>query len=115
MIMVAVNGATHTIIQFRPMKAMPVLGYYAQQGVFGSSLCIAYLFHLYKLQAKNKKIFMLVSTAAVLIILYSSIRRPNYLWHMMEIVGIDHQGPFPNPFYVFLKMIREILPGFLTH
>jgi len=114
MIMVAVNGATHTIIQFRPMKAMPVLGYHVLQGVLGFSLCIAYLFHLFELRTKNKKIVILISTFAVLVILWSSIRRPNYLWHMIEVVGLDHQGPYPNPFIVLLNMIRRFFPRFLS-
>ena len=114
MIMVAVNGATHTIIQFRPMKAMPVLGYYVQQGVLGFSLCLAYLFHLFKLRAKNKKIVVLVAIFVTLIILWSSIRRPNYLWHMIEMGGLDHQGPYPNPFIVLLNMIRRFFPRFLS-
>ncbi len=114
MIMVTVNGATHTIIQFRPMKAMPVLGYYVQQGILGFSLCIAYLFHLFKLRTKNKKVVILISIFAVLIILWSSIRRPNYLWHMIEVVGLDHQGPYPNPLIVLLNMIRRFFPGFLS-
>ena len=113
MSMVAVNGATHTIIQFRPMKAMPVLGYYIQQGVLGFSLCIAYAFHLFNIKTKNKKIVALVSILAVSIILWSSIRRPNYLWHMIEVGGIDHQGPYPNPLNVLIITIRRLFPGFL--
>ena len=115
MIMVAVNGATHTIIQYRRFKTMPVIGYHVQQGILGLSLCIAYLFHLFKLRTNNKKFIVFISIFVVLIILYSSIRRPNYLWHMMEMVGIDHQGPFPNPSYEILKIIRKFLPKFLTH
>lgn len=114
MIMVAVNGATHTIIQFRPMKAMPVLGYYVQQGVLGFSLCIAYLFHLFKLKTKDKKVFFVVSLFAIIIILWSSIRRPNYLWHMIEVGGLDHQGLYPNPFIVLLNNIRRFFPRFLS-
>jgi hypothetical protein len=114
MIMVAVNGPTHTIIQFRPMKAMPVLGYHVLQGVLGFSLCIAYLFHLFKLRTENKIIVVVVSMFAVLVILWSSIRRPNYLWHMIEVVGLDHQGPYPNPFIVLLNMIRRFFPRFLS-
>jgi len=96
------------------MKAMPVLGYYVQQGVLGFSLCLAYLFHLFKLRAKNKKIVVLVAIFVTLIILWSSIRRPNYLWHMIEMGGLDHQGPYPNPFIVLLNMIRRFFPRFLS-
>lgn len=115
MIMVMVNSPTHTMIQFRPMKSMPVLGYYIHQGILGISLCIAYLFYLFKLKSENKRIVRLVFIGVVLIILWGSVRRPNYLWHMIKMVGLERQGPFPNPYYTILENIRKVLPGFLNH
>jgi hypothetical protein len=112
-IMVMVNGATHTIIQFLPMRSMPVFGYYVEQGVLGFSLLLAYLLHLYGQDTKNKKRVVVVLILVVGTILWSSIRRPHYLWHMIEVVGLDHQGPYPNPLNVLFITIRRIFPGFL--
>ena len=115
MIMVTANSPTHTMVQIRIFKTIPVDSYQAQQGVLGFSLCIAYLFYLFKLKTNNKKIVVIISIFAVLILLYSSIRRPNYLWHMMEMIGLENQGLYPNPFYEVLKIIRGLFPRFLTH
>ncbi len=113
-IMVAVNGATHTIIQFLPMRSMPVFGYYVQQGVLGFSLLIAYLISLFSKNRKDKKIVALVLFLVIATILWSSIRRPNYLWHMIEVVAIDHQGPYPNPLNTLIITIRRVFfPNFL--
>jgi len=112
MIMVAVNSPTHTIIQFRPMKAMPVLGYYVHQGILGFSLCIAYLLHRYKQTAKNRNIVLAVSMIAISIILLGALRRPNYLLDMIKTVGIDHQGSLPLPFFYILERIEEFFPQF---
>jgi len=113
-IMVAINGATHSIIQFLPMRSMPVFGYYVQQGVLGYSLLIAYLLYLFGKNAQNKKYLAVVLTLVIGMILWSSIRRPNYLWHMIEVVGIDHQGPYPNPLNTLIITIRRVFfPHFL--
>lgn len=113
-LMVAVNGATHTIIQFLPMRAMPVFGYYVQQGVLGFSLMVAYLLHLFMKNTKNKKMAVVVIALVIGVILWSSIRRPNYLWHMIQMVGIDHQGPYPNPLNTLIITIRRVFfPNFL--
>ena len=113
-LMVAVNGATHTIIQFLPMRAMPVFGYYVQQGVLGFSLLLAYLLHLFMKNAKNKKKAAIVLALVIGVILWSSIRRPNYLWHMIQMVGVDHQGPYPNPLNTLIITIRRVFfPNFL--
>jgi len=113
LIMVAVNSPTHNIVVYLPFKAMPLIGYYVGQGILGLSLCIAYMFHVFNLRTDNKKIVILVSILMVLIILYSSIRRPNYLWQMIESVGLAHQGPYPNPLAVAIIKIRILFPGFL--
>ncbi len=68
MIMVLVNSPTHTMIQFRPMKSMPVLGYYVHQGILGFSLCIAYMLHLFKRSSRNRKVVLLVILAVILLI-----------------------------------------------
>jgi len=115
MTMIAVNSPTHTIVVHHPWKAMPVLGYYVEQGILGLSLAIAYGFHLWWKNAENRKIVLLAASLVVLIIIYSSIRRPNYLWHMIETVGLDHQGPYPNPFAVTIIKIRNFFPGFLLY
>jgi len=115
MIMVAVNSPTHNIVIYRPSKAMPHIGYYVGQGILGLSLCIAYMFHIFELRTDNKIIAKFFSVLMVLIILYSSIRRPNYLWHMNESVGLAHQGPYPNPLAVAIIKIRILFPGFLGH
>jgi hypothetical protein len=113
-IMVAINGATHHIIQFLPARSMPVFGYYVQQGVLGFSLLIAYGMHLYLKNARNKKQAAILVALVIGIILWSSIRRPNYLWHMIEMVGIDHQGPYPNPLNTLIITIRRVFfPNFL--
>lgn len=113
MTMVAVNSPTHTIVVHHHWKAMPVLGYYVEQGVLGLSLAIAYGFHLLWNNSENKKVVFLLASLFVLIVLYSSVRRPNYLWHMIEMVGLDHQGPYPNPLAVTIIKIRILFPGFL--
>jgi len=115
MIMVAVNSPTHNIVVYLPFKAMPLIGYYVGQGILGLSLCIAYMFHIFKLRTDNKKIVILVAILMVLAILYSSIRRPNYLWHIIETIGLAHQGPYPNPLAVAIIKIRILFPGFLGH
>lgn len=113
-IMVAVNGATHSIIQFLPMRSMPVFGYYVQQGVLGLSLLIAYGMHLFMKNTENKKKAAFVLLVVIGTIFWSSIRRPNYLWHMIEVVGIDHQGPYPNPLNALIITIRRVFfPNFL--
>lgn len=113
-IMVAINGATHHIIQFLPMRSMPVFGYYVQQGVLGFSLLIAFALHLLVINAKNKRQAAIVVALVIGMILWSSIRRPNYLWHMIEMVGIDHQGPYPNPLNTLIITIRSVFfPNFL--
>lgn len=113
-IMVAVNGATHTIITFLPSRTMPVFGYYVQQGVLGLSLLIAYGLHLFSVNTPNKKKVAVVLALVIGTVLWSSIRRPNYLWHMIEMVGIDHQGPYPNPLNTLIITIRRVFfPNFL--
>ena len=111
--MTAVNGATHTILRFLPMRIVPFAGYYIFQGVLGFSLCIAYGMDwaVQHMQKKTMKIFLL--TVFVLCLLYSAIRRPNYLWHLVEMAGIAHQGPYPNPLAVLIIKIRRMIPGFL--
>ena len=113
-IMVAVNGATHHIIQFLPVRSMPVFGYYVQQGVLGFSLLIAYGLHLFVKNTQNKSRAAIVVALVIGMILWSSIRRPNYLWHMIEMVGIDHQGPYPNPLNTLIITMRRVFfPNFL--
>lgn len=115
MIMIAVNSPTHNIVVHLSFKAMPLIGYYVEQGILGLSLTIAYLFLLLKQKVNNKKLVLLISTFTILVILYSSIRRPNYLGHMIEAVGLAHQGPYPNPLAVLIIKIRTLFPGFLGH
>jgi len=113
LIMTAANGPSHTFVKIRPMNTMPLLGYHVQQGVIGFSLTISYLTHLYLQRAKNKKIAWVVLAFVGMVILYSSIARPKILWHMIEQVGLDVQGPYPNPMKTILSFLRNIFPGFL--
>lgn len=113
MLMVAVNSPTHTIVVYHKFKAMPALGYHVEQGVLGMSLAIACLFYIFEHTCKNKKRLLLGAVITVLVILYGSIRRPNYLWHMIEVVGLAHQGPYPNPLATLIIKIRTLFPGFL--
>jgi hypothetical protein len=70
--------------------------------------------HLYLKNARNKKQAAILVALVIGMILWSSIRRPNYLWHMIEMVGIDHQGPYPNPLNTLIITIRRVFfPNFL--
>jgi len=111
--MTAVNGATHTLLMFRPTRLFPHAGYHVYQGILGFSLSIAYGVDLASKRIKNNAIIPILIGMFTIILLYSAIRRPNYLWHIVEMAGIDHQGPYPNPLAVLIIKIRRIFPGFL--
>ena len=111
MIITATNGPTHTIVKIRPMNTMPVLGYHTLVGILGFSLVISYVAHLYYQKTHDKKRSLVVLGIQVLIILNSSLARPKILWHMIEQVGLDVQGPYPNPIKPILFFLQKYLPG----
>jgi hypothetical protein len=113
LIMTAVNGATHTLLLFRPTRIVPHAGYHVFQGVLGLSLCIAYGMELLNRKLKKRKYMYILLVVFSVVLMYSAIRRPNYLWHLVEMAGIAHQGPYPNPLAVLIIKIRRLIPGFL--
>ncbi|NPV40427.1 MAG: hypothetical protein HPY72_03665 [Anaerolineae bacterium] len=109
LIMVAVDSPTHTIIQFFQMKALPVLGYYNHQGILGVSLAFSFLIYYLNEKIADKRWMYLIFSLAVIVVLVSAIRRPIYLWKMIEVAGLTSQGAFPNPYFFILDWLK-LLP-----
>ncbi len=109
LIMVAVDSPTHTIIQYLQMKALPVLGYYDHQGILGVSLTFSFLLYLLNLRLKDKRVMNVIFALAIVLVLVAAIRRPIYLWKMIEVEGLTSQGAFPNPYFFILNWFK-LLP-----
>jgi hypothetical protein len=97
MIMIGVGGPTHTLVKFRPMNSVPLLGYHVIVGVLGLSLLIAYL--LMMLQKMANKRWIAISTIAGTwtLIFYSALTRPAFLNDLLTYAGLRSQGNYPDP------------------
>ena len=108
LLMLLVPGATHTMIKFRPMNAMPVMTYHVTVGVIGASLLISWLL------TSAQRSWSPRSTAALVVVVwatlfYGALARPPYLAHMAAQSGLGNLI-YPNP----MKTLVEKLGGTYT-
>lgn len=108
LLMLLVPGATHTMIKFRPMNAMPAMTYHVTVGVLGASLLIAWLLtSAQRSWSPRWSAALVVAVWATLF--YGALARPPYLAHMAAQSGLGNLL-YPNP----MKTLVEKLGGTYT-
>lgn len=106
LIMILVPGATHTLIKFRPMNAMPVMTYHVTVGVIGAAAMIAWLLAAAWQSRLNRAAAVALVAATWMILFYGALARPAYLSYMAAQSGLGN-GLYPNP----MKALVERLGG----
>lgn len=104
LVLALVAGPTHTLIKFRPMKAMPVMTYHITVGVIGMSLAIAWLTTTLFRRWQGRPRAAVWVAAVWVFILYGALERPAYLAHMSAQVGLG-EGIYPNPMRALVERL----------
>lgn len=104
LLMVVASGATHTLIKFRPMKAMPVMTYHVTVGVIGASLLIAWLATSAWQRWRRRAAAGALVAAIWVTIFYGALARPAYLAHMSAQVGLG-EYLYPNPMRALVEKL----------
>lgn len=102
LLMVLVPGATHMMIKFRPMNAMPAMTYHVTVGVLGVSLLLSWLAASAWRSWPNRG---LAAGAVILVwvtVFYGALARPPYLAYMAAQSGLGSQL-YPNPMRMLLQ------------
>ncbi len=104
LLMILVPGATHTLVKFRPMNAMPAMTYHVTVGVIGAAGLIAWLVTTAWRSWPNRAASGGVIAVVWLLLLYGALARPPYLAYMAAQSGLGSQI-YPNP----LRALSEVL------
>jgi hypothetical protein len=65
------------------------------------------LMHLINMRIMNTKIMIVISIGVLFTIFYTSIHKPNYLWHMIRLTGLDQQGTYPLPINSVIALVNK--------
>lgn len=107
LLMVLVAGPTHILVKWRPMHAVPTLGYHAYLGVVGMALLLSYGVH-YALQNFRRRWLAYGLTATCWLMLgYGALARPAMLSSMNAVVGFT---PYPDAMQNFRQALSNIAP-----
>lgn len=109
LLMIAVPGATHMLVKFRPMNAMPAMTYHVTIGVLGVSLTLAWLVTTAWRTWTNRPAALAVVVVAWAAIFYGALARPPYLAYMAAQSGLGNQL-YPNP----MRVLTERFGGTYT-
>ena len=104
LLMMLVPGATHMLIKFRPMNAMPVMTYHVTVGVLGAALVISWLVTTAWRDWRNRTAAAGVVLAVWAIVFYGALARPPYLAHMAAQSGLGNLL-YPNPMNVLVEKL----------
>lgn len=108
LLMVLVAGPTHILVKWRPMHAVPTLGYHAYFGVVGMALLISYGIH-YAMQNFRRRWLAYGLTAVCWLLLgYGALARPAMLSNMNAVVGFT---PYPDAMQNFRRGLSKIAPA----
>ncbi len=116
LLMLVVPGATHMLIKFRPMNAMPVMTYHVTVGVIGASGLIAWLLATAWRVWPGRTVAVLI-VAVWATIFYGALARPPYLAYMAAQSGMG-TVLYPNPMKSLVErlgMVYAVPPGLLFY
>ena len=103
LLMILVPGATHTLIKFRPMNAMPVMTYHVTVGVIGAAGLISWLLaSAWRAWPSRPAAALVVAVWATLF--YGAVARPPYLAYMAAQSGLGN-GLYPNPMKTLVERL----------
>jgi hypothetical protein len=109
LLMVLVPGATHMMIKFRPMNAMPAMTYHVTVGMLGVALVLSWLVTTAWRSWANRSAASVVVALVWLTLFYGALARPPYLAYMAAQSGLGNLL-YPNP----MKVLVEKLGGTYT-
>lgn len=104
LLMIAVPGATHMLVKFRPMNAMPAMTYHVTVGVLGASLVLAWLVTTAWRTWANRPAALAVVILVWAVVFYGALARPPYLAYMAAQSGLGNQL-YPNPMRVLIEKL----------
>ena len=102
LLMIAVPGATHMLIKFRPMNAMPAMTYHVTVGVLGAALVLSWLVTTAWRTWSNRPAALAVIVVVWSTVFYGALARPPYLAYMAAQSGLGN-GLYPNPMRTLIE------------
>ena len=106
LLMILAPGATHTVIKFRPMNAMPAMTYHVTVGIIGAAGVMAWLVTTAWRMWSNRPAALAVVAVVWAMVFYGALARPPYLAYMAAQSGLGNQL-YPNP----MRMLVERFGG----
>ncbi len=103
MMMIITGAPMHAIVKWRPMHALPYMGYHFYFGVIGVMLLMAYCCHwLYANRSKHRWAWGLICLIWVDVLLCAFLKPP-YLSFAVKYLGVGAYAP--RPLKVLLKLL----------
>lgn len=104
LLMILVPGATHMLIKFRPMNAMPAMTYHVTVGVIGAAGVIAWLLTSAWRSWPNRAGAAALVALVWATLFYGALARPPYLAYMAAQSGLGSQL-YPNPMRALVEKL----------